>query len=81
MYIEGQRANEFHKLVYRPVSKFGYKDFLPMFHAEKFNPQEWAELIRRGGPVRRTGYRACRWIFYVGLEGELLECRPHGASA
>ena len=49
MYIEGERANTFHKLVYGPVSKFGYKDFIPMFHAEKFNPQEWAELIRKAG--------------------------------
>jgi alpha-L-fucosidase len=49
MYIEGERAHEFHKLVYGPTSKFGYKDFIPMFHAGKFNPQEWAALIRRAG--------------------------------
>ncbi len=49
LYIEGQRAHEFHKLVYGPASKFGYKDFLPMFRAEKFNPQDWAALIRRSG--------------------------------
>ncbi len=49
MYIEGERANQFHKLVYGPVSKFGYKDFIPRFHAEKFNPQEWAELLRKAG--------------------------------
>jgi alpha-L-fucosidase len=49
MYIEGTRANQFHKLVYGPLSKFGYKDFIPMFHAEKFNPQEWAELLRKAG--------------------------------
>jgi alpha-L-fucosidase len=49
MYIEGQRAHQFHQLVYGPTSKFGYKDFLPMFRAEKFNAQEWAELIHRAG--------------------------------
>jgi len=49
MYIQGQRANQFHKLVYGPLSKFGYKDFIPMFHAEKFNPREWAELLRKAG--------------------------------
>ncbi|MBC8094624.1 MAG: alpha-L-fucosidase [Akkermansiaceae bacterium] len=29
--------------------KFGYKDFIPMFKAEKFNPDDWAELFRRSG--------------------------------
>ncbi|MGA2075838.1 MAG: alpha-L-fucosidase [Terriglobia bacterium] len=49
MYIEGQRANAYHKLVYGPPSKFGYKDFIPMFRAEKFNSDEWADLLRKAG--------------------------------
>jgi alpha-L-fucosidase len=46
---EGHLANQYHNLVYGPPSKFGYKDFIPMFHAEKFNPGEWAELFRKAG--------------------------------
>ena len=38
MYIVGSRANQFHNLVYGPPSKFGYKDFIPMFRAEKSEP-------------------------------------------
>jgi alpha-L-fucosidase len=49
MYIAGSRANKFHNLVYGSPSKFGYKDFIPMFHAEKFNADEWAQLFRRAG--------------------------------
>ena len=49
MYIKGSRANRFHNLVYGPPSKFGYKDFIPMFHAEKFDSMQWAELFRRSG--------------------------------
>ncbi len=49
MYFEGSRANKFHNLVFGPPSKFGYKDFIPMFRAEKFNPEEWAELLRKSG--------------------------------
>ena len=30
-------------------SQFGYKDFIPMFKAEKFNASEWAELFREAG--------------------------------
>ncbi len=26
-------------------AKFGYKGFIPMFTAEKFNPEEWIKLF------------------------------------
>ncbi len=42
-------ANKFHNLVYGPPSKFGYKDFIPMFRGEKFNAEEWALLFRKAG--------------------------------
>jgi len=29
--------------------KFGYKDFIPMFSQEKFNPSAWAELFKKSG--------------------------------
>ena len=28
---------------------FGYKDFIPQFKAEKFNPQEWISLFKKAG--------------------------------
>ena len=28
-----------------PPDKFGYKDFIPLFTCEKFNPDAWAELF------------------------------------
>lgn len=28
---------------------FGYKDFIPLFKAEKFDPQEWAALFKEAG--------------------------------
>lgn len=30
-------------------SEFGYKDFITLFKAEKFNPQEWASLFHEAG--------------------------------
>ncbi len=30
-------------------SQFGYKDFIPMFKAEKFDPEAWAKLFRESG--------------------------------
>lgn len=32
-----------------PIDKFGYKDFIPLFTAEKFDPQAWAELFQAAG--------------------------------
>jgi len=49
MYIKGHQAYKHHLETYGPHSKFGYKDFIPMFTAEKWDPEEWAELFRRAG--------------------------------
>ncbi len=32
-----------------PPEKFGYKDFIPMLKAEKFNADAWASLFKRAG--------------------------------
>lgn len=34
---------------YGKHTEFGYKDFIPMFKAENFCPEEWAELFERSG--------------------------------
>lgn len=49
MYIEGDPAFEHHVKTYGPQSRFGYKDFIPMFKAEKFDPDHWADLFRKAG--------------------------------
>src|SRR5579862_35409 len=49
MYIMGSPVFKHHVEAYGPQSKFGYKDFIPMFRAEKFNPDQWAELFRKAG--------------------------------
>lgn len=49
MYIEGSAEYEHHVKTYGPHKQFGYKDFIPMFKAERFDPAEWADLFRRAG--------------------------------
>lgn len=49
MYIEGSREFEHHVATYGPHKDFGYKDFIPMFTADKFNPDEWADLFQEAG--------------------------------
>lgn len=38
-----------HTAVYGPLSEFGYHDFIPMFKAENFNADEWAQLFKESG--------------------------------
>lgn len=49
MYIEGTEQYKHHLKTYGGPAKFGYKDFIPQFKAEKFNPLEWADLFKRSG--------------------------------
>jgi alpha-L-fucosidase len=66
MYREGEPQYEHHVKTYGHPSKFGYKDFIPMFTAEKFDPDEWAELFKRSGaqyagPVAEHHDGFCMW--------------------
>lgn len=49
MYIQGSPEYEHHRKTYGPQSEFGYKDFIPMFRAEKFDPAAWADLFLEAG--------------------------------
>jgi alpha-L-fucosidase len=49
MYLEGSPVFKHHVETYGPQSKFGYKDFIPMFHAEHFDPEAWVDLFARAG--------------------------------
>ncbi|MDE2052134.1 MAG: alpha-L-fucosidase [Gammaproteobacteria bacterium] len=49
MYVHGSVAYEYHRAVYGPQSKFGYKDFIPRFTMAKFDPDAWADLFVRAG--------------------------------
>ena len=49
MYKEGTEEYKHHIVTYGPQDKFGYKDVLPMFKAEHFDPQAWADLFKKAG--------------------------------
>ncbi len=38
-----------HLKTYGDPSEFGYKDFIPLFKAEKFDATEWAKLFKEAG--------------------------------
>jgi alpha-L-fucosidase len=49
MYEPGFDAYKHHIATYGTQDKFGYKDFIPMFKAEHFDPAAWAELFKKAG--------------------------------
>jgi alpha-L-fucosidase len=49
MYVEGSPEFEHHRETWGPHSKFGYKDFIPMLRAERFDPAHWADIFKRAG--------------------------------
>ena len=49
MYIKGMPAYKHHIQTYGAQKDFGYKDFIPMFTAEKFDAAEWVSLCRESG--------------------------------
>jgi alpha-L-fucosidase len=49
MYLSDRLEYQYHLETYGPQAKFGYKDFIPLFKAEKFDPQQWAQLFKEAG--------------------------------
>jgi alpha-L-fucosidase len=49
MYKAGTEENKHQIATYGPLTKFGYKDFIPMFKAEHYDPQAWARLFKAAG--------------------------------
>ena len=49
MYIEGSDEYRHHRATYGPQDKFGYKDFIPRFKAERFDSAAWARLFKEAG--------------------------------
>lgn len=49
MYRPESDEYKHHIATFGPVDKFGYKDFVPMFKAEHFDPAAWARLFKAAG--------------------------------
>ena len=49
MYQKDSKEYKHHIETYGTHDKFGYKDFIPMFKAEKFNADDWVTLFKKAG--------------------------------
>lgn len=49
MYQQGSPEFRHHQEKWGPHTQFGYKDFIPMFKAEQFDPDAWIDLFKKAG--------------------------------
>ena len=49
MYQQGSKEFAHHVQTRGPQIQFGYKDFIPLFKAEKYDPRAWAALFKEAG--------------------------------
>ena len=49
MHFEERDEYKYHLANYGHPAEFGYHDFVPMFKAEHFDPDEWAALFEKAG--------------------------------
>ena len=49
MYVQGSPEYKHHLAAYGRQDELGYKDFIPMFKAEHFDPGAWAALFKKSG--------------------------------
>jgi alpha-L-fucosidase len=49
MYMEGSGQNKYHVANYGTPSKFGYKDIIPLWKAEKWDPEKLMALYKKAG--------------------------------
>ena len=49
MYLQGSEEFKHHIETYGPHTQFGCKDFIPLFKAEKYDPDHWTPLFKKAG--------------------------------
>ena len=49
MYKDNNKVRKHHEKTYGSIYEFGYEDFIPMFKATHFDPEDWAALFKQTG--------------------------------
>ncbi len=68
---------KWHTEHYGPPEKFGYKDFIPLFTAEKWDPDAWAALFKEAG----AGYVLSSGEHHDGFSNWDSAINPYNAKA
>jgi alpha-L-fucosidase len=79
MYGGNKGVMDWHTEHFGPPTKFGYKDFLPMFTAAKWDPDAWAALFKKGRrQIRPRPRRASRRLFQLGQRVNPYNAKNYG---
>lgn len=65
MYLQGEEHYDYHLEHYGHPSRFGYKDLLPLWKAQKFDPDALMELYRESG---------ARYFVALGVHADNFDC-------
>lgn len=49
MYIQGNPCYDYHRAHFGDQASFGYKDLIPLFTADRFDPASWLDLFQKAG--------------------------------
>lgn len=49
MYQQGSPQFKHHRATWGDHTQFGYKDFIPLFKGEKFDPDAWVDIFNKAG--------------------------------
>ncbi len=49
MYLEGRPEYDHHRQTWGDQKEFGYKDFVPLFTAQEWDPRGWVSLFKQAG--------------------------------
>ena len=68
-YMYGGNAGvmQWHTEHFGPPTKFGYKDFLPMYTAAKWDPDAWAALFKKAGAKYVLLPASTTMVFLIGI--------------
>ncbi len=69
MYIEGHRQYKYHLERYGHPSKFGYKDVIPTWKAERFDPDALMALYKKAGAKYSSAWACTTTISICGTLG------------
>lgn len=66
IYDKGHEARAYHEKTFGNTADFGYKDLIPLFTGEHFDPEQWAGLVelsgaRYAGPVTEHADNYSLW--------------------
>ena len=80
IYQQGSHDYNYHIEHYGHPSTFGYKDIIPLWKAEKWDPDHLMSLYKKAGAILCEHGHPSRQLLLMGFQAEPLERSEHGSE-